>query len=67
MWKKYARDGQATDDNIIRRIRFACCVTKPTDTHSEYKILIAYPRQQWLSERVSMLRLHVHCLSSLTI
>jgi len=32
--------GQATDDNIIKCMRFACCITKATDTHSEYIILI---------------------------
>jgi hypothetical protein len=46
---------------------FACWVTKPTQTNSEYAILTAYPRQQWLSERASILRSRVHCLSSLTI
>jgi hypothetical protein len=35
---------QATDDNIIRRMRFACWVTKATDAHSEYIIHIAFPR-----------------------
>ena len=27
-------------DNIMRRMRFACRITKATDTHSEYVILI---------------------------
>jgi hypothetical protein len=61
--EKYGTARQTTDDNIIRRMRFACWITKTTDTHSEYVILIAFPRQQWLRERASMLRLHVHCLS----
>jgi hypothetical protein len=56
MWKRYARARQATDGNIIRRMRFACWITKATDTHSEYVILIAFPRQQWLRERATMLR-----------
>jgi hypothetical protein len=34
--EKYARAVQATDDNIIRRMRFECLVTKATNTHSEY-------------------------------
>jgi hypothetical protein len=38
-----------------------------TNTHSEYEILIAFQRQQWLRERVSMLRLYVHCLSCLVM
>ena len=44
---KYGVAGQATDD-IIRRTRFACFITKAADTHSEYVILIAFPQQQWL-------------------
>jgi hypothetical protein len=48
--------GRATDDNIVQRMRFACCITKATDTHSEYVTLIAFPRQQWSRERASMLR-----------
>ena len=40
----------------VRRMRIACWVTKATDTHSEYVILIAFQRQQWLCERASVLR-----------
>jgi hypothetical protein len=40
----------------IRRMRIACCVLKATNTHSQYVILIAFPLQQWLHERASMLR-----------
>jgi hypothetical protein len=54
---------QTTDDNIILRMRFACWITKATDTHSEYVILIAFPRQQWLRERASNVMLHVYWLS----
>jgi hypothetical protein len=54
--EKYGTAGQATDENIIRRMRFACWINKATDTHSECVILVAFPRQQWLRERVSMLR-----------
>jgi hypothetical protein len=53
---KCCRPKEATKDNIIRRMHFECWVTKATDTHSEYVILIAFPRQQWLRERTSMLR-----------
>jgi hypothetical protein len=35
-------------------MRFACWITKGTD--SEYVILNAFPRQQWLREGTSMLR-----------
>jgi hypothetical protein len=47
----------------IWRMRIACWITKATNTSSEYVIIIAFTLQQWLRERVSMLRLHVHCLS----
>ena len=42
--EKYDRAGQATYDNKIQRMRFACCITKATDTRSEYVILIDFPR-----------------------
>ena len=42
---------QATDDNTLWRTRFACWITKPTDTHSEYLTLNAFPPQQALRER----------------
>jgi hypothetical protein len=31
----YGKSGQVTDDNIIGRMRFACRITKATDTHSQ--------------------------------
>jgi hypothetical protein len=64
--EKYGRAGQATDDNtrIIWRMRFACWITKATDTHTEYVILMAFPRQLKFREGASMLRLYIHCLSS---
>jgi hypothetical protein len=52
--EKYGRARQATDDNIILRMRIVCWITKAIDTHSEYVMLIAYPRQQWSREHVSM-------------
>jgi hypothetical protein len=53
---------QTTDDKT-RRI--ACWISKATDTHCEYVIIIAFPLQQWLSERAFFLSgLYVNCLSS---
>ena len=52
--KKYGRTRQATDGNIIRRMRTARRIPKPTDTHSEY---LSFSTQQWSQECVSMLRL----------
>ena len=50
------RDRQATDDNIIQRMRIVRSITKATDTHSEYVILIVFAWKQWLRERASLLR-----------
>jgi len=38
------------------RMRIAGWITKVPNTHSEYVILIAFPLQQWLYERTSLLR-----------
>jgi len=48
---------QATDDNLVRLMCFACRINQATNTYSEYVILVAFPRQQWLYEHASMLRL----------
>jgi len=40
----------------IWRMRLASWITKTTDRNSEYVILIAFPRQQWLHEHASVLR-----------
>jgi hypothetical protein len=73
--EKYGRARQATDGNMTQSMRFACYITKATDTQSEYVIVIAFPQQQWLQEQASMLRLlrafaclvyiHVDCRSDL--
>jgi hypothetical protein len=36
IWENMGTDGQATDDNMIRRMRIACWVTKATDTRPQY-------------------------------
>jgi hypothetical protein len=57
--EKYGRCRQATDGNIIRRMRFACRIIRATDTHSKYVILTAlHGKRAW------MLRLYAHRLSS---
>jgi hypothetical protein len=61
--EKYGIAGHATDDNIICCMRITCRITRAVDTHSEYVILNAFPRQQWLRERASMLRLYLHWLT----
>jgi len=52
---KYGRDGQATYDNIIWCMFFTCWITKATDTHLEYVIIIALLWQQLLCECASIL------------
>jgi hypothetical protein len=39
--EKYSRAREATDYNIKWRMCFAFWITKATDTHSEYIILVA--------------------------
>jgi len=46
---------QATDDNIIRSMGFACWIIKVTDTHLVYVILVAFPRQKWLRDRLNIM------------
>jgi hypothetical protein len=65
--EKYRRAGQVTDDNTAH----AHCMLDTegyarthtyTYTHSEYVIVIAFPLQQRLHERASMLRYTYVCL-----
>jgi hypothetical protein len=50
----------------IRRMRIAWWKPKATNTHSEYVILVAFVRQQWLRERASIFcYTHVACLVKL--
>jgi len=44
---------QTTD--VIRRMRIASCITKATNTQSEYVIFVPFPLQQCLHECASML------------
>jgi len=44
--KLYGTAEQATDDNIIQRMRLTCWVTKATDSHPGCVILSAFQRQQ---------------------
>ena len=45
------------------RMCIACWISKATNPHSEYVILIAFPQRQWLHESASMLRhTYIACL-----
>jgi len=70
--EQFGRAEEATDDSVIRRRKYAIVLPdnkgKNADTHSEYLVVIAFPRQQWLHERALMLRYTystVHILPSL--
>jgi hypothetical protein len=65
--ENYGRARQATDDNIMWSMRFACRITKATNTHSEYVVPIAFQWQQWSCEHALVLTLCVQCLSSLLL
>jgi hypothetical protein len=61
MWKNNVEPGRP--QMTIRRMRIACWITKATNTHSEYVILIDFPLQQCFHERASMLRhMYIACL-----
>jgi len=54
MWKQVVERGRP--QMTIWRMRIPCWIPKTTNTHSQYVTLIAFPQQQWLQERASMLR-----------
>jgi hypothetical protein len=61
MWKNMVERGRP--QMTIWRMHIACCITKATNTHSQYVMLIAFPLQQWLHERTSMLRyMYMACI-----
>jgi len=63
--EEHGRVIQDTDDNIIWRIRLVRWRPKATDTHSEYSIIIDFPRQKkkLLQEGTSPCYVILHCLS----
>ena len=63
MWKNIVEPGRP---QMTWRMRIACLIPKSTSTHSQYVILIAFPQQQRLYERASMLRyVYIACLACL--
>jgi len=58
--ENYCTAGQATHDNTTHALH---TLGRATDIHSEYVILIAFPRYQWSRESASVLHLCVHWLS----
>jgi hypothetical protein len=54
MWKNTVERDRT--QMTIWRMHIACWMFKATNTPSENIILIAFPQQQWLEERASMIR-----------
>jgi hypothetical protein len=54
MWKNIVEPDRPC--MTIWRMPIACRITKATNTHSEYVVLTAFPLQQRLHERASVLR-----------
>ena len=70
--EKYGTVRQATDDSIIRRMCFACCINKVTGTHWEYVILFfhgnngyANALQCYVIRTLPVLFCYIQCLFSL--
>jgi hypothetical protein len=63
--EKYCRARQATDDNIIRCVRIACCISKAADTHSEYVIPYFFSSATMVVWMCLNITLCVCCLSSI--
>jgi len=55
MWKKNTLE-PVRQQMTIWSMRIACWVPKAENKPSEYVTLIAFPLQQWLNERASLLR-----------
>jgi hypothetical protein len=53
MWKNVVQPGSPR--MTIWRMHDACWIPKATNTHSEYVIFIAFPRQKWFHESALML------------
>jgi len=60
--EKYGIAGHDSVDNIIRRIRFACWITKATDTHPEY-VIIFHGKNGYLNLLSATFIRSLHCLS----
>ena len=64
MWRNMVRTREASGDNVVHV--FSCWLTKATNTHSQYVILIAIPLQQWLWEHALMVH-YIYCACLVTI
>jgi hypothetical protein len=61
MWENIVDPGRP--QTTTWHMRVACWIPKAANTPSEYVLLNAFPLQQWLQERASMLRYtYIVCL-----
>jgi hypothetical protein len=72
VWENTRMVEQGRPQMTVWRMSIACWITMATNTHSEYIIIIAFPLQQWLRNRASMLRYtdiacHVYCTSNIIV
>jgi len=63
----YGTAGKATDDNIIRSMRFACCVTMATNTHTHTHTrricnTYSYSMNKRVTRTCPNVTLYVYCL-----
>ena len=55
--EKYGGAREAADDNRTRRMRFACCITKDTDTHTNKHYILRFH-----TTMIRCVTLYVHCV-----
>ena len=65
IWKNVVVRGRP--QMTVWRMRITCWIPKATNAHTGYVILVAFPLQQWLHERASVLRYtYLACLFPFT-
>ena len=62
----YGTAGQATCDNIIRRMRDACCVTQVPNKHSVY-VTYCFSAASMVTWMLLKVTSHTHCLSRFVV
>ena len=69
LWDNVEKHGtarRATDDSITRRMRFACWITKATDTQSEYAIH-CFSTATMVTRKLLNVTLHIECPSCYSV
>jgi len=59
----YCTAGQATDENVIWRMRFECRITKATNTHSEYAILMDFSTAVMVTHDLASTLRYIKCVT----